>query len=278
MPYISVITINYNNAAGLEKTIGSVISQNFTDYEYIVIDGGSGDGSLQMINKYKDKFSYVVSERDKGIYDAQNKGLRSAKGDFLIFLNSGDRFHNENVLKEFADRRIEPDKKIIYGNTLIIKKDNTTNLLIPPQKPDAEFWYANTLNHQAIFTRRSVFNEFGEFNVNFKYASDFELFVKVFVKQPGYFQYIDLLVCDYDDGGVTSMDSHLKYILEERVVVLKRNFSKKEFKRIRKKYLRTLPPKKRFVFIVRENKKIRTILSPVQKMVKIFKRKTGNAN
>ena len=96
---LSIITINYNNLAGLQKTIESVVSQTFRDFEWIVIDGGSVDGSRELIERYANSFSYWVSEPDKGIYNAMNKGIVVAKGDYLLFLNSGDWLCDEMALE-----------------------------------------------------------------------------------------------------------------------------------------------------------------------------------
>ena len=98
MPELSIITINLNNCAGLQKTLDSVFAQTFTDYEYLVIDGGSTDGSAELIKKQENKFVYCVSEKDNGIYHAMNKGIRKATGDYLLFLNSGDYLVNDEVL------------------------------------------------------------------------------------------------------------------------------------------------------------------------------------
>ena len=95
---LSIITINYNNREGLKRTIESVVNQTFTDFEWILIDGGSTDGSKELIEQYSNRFSYWVSEPDNGIYNAMNKGLRAAKGDYLQFLNSGDRLYNAQSL------------------------------------------------------------------------------------------------------------------------------------------------------------------------------------
>ena len=99
MPQLSIITINYNNLAGLQKTFESVFNQTFQDFEYIVIDGGSTDGSKELIEQYHDKIDYWVSEPDSGIYNAMNKGIVRANGEYLQFLNSGDSLLGENILK-----------------------------------------------------------------------------------------------------------------------------------------------------------------------------------
>src|SRR5215213_3812369 len=100
MPQFSIISINLNNAEGLQKTFDSVFNQTFTDFEYIIIDGGSSDGSEEIIKENADKFSYWVSEKDDGIYDAMNKGIAKATGDYLLFLNSGDHLLDSSILQK----------------------------------------------------------------------------------------------------------------------------------------------------------------------------------
>ena len=119
MPKLSIITINLNNAEGLRKTIPSVISQTYCDFEYIVIDGGSTDGSVDVIKKYADKLSYWVSEPDAGIYNAMNKGIRKAGGEYCQFLNSGDWLVAPDVTERMA--KDMPDCAICYGNMITIQ-------------------------------------------------------------------------------------------------------------------------------------------------------------
>ena len=162
MPKLSIITINYNNAGGLEKTIQSVVSQTFTDYEYIVIDGSSNDGSVDCIKRYSDKISYSVSEKDKGIYNAQNKGIMAAKGMYCLFLNSGDYLFNEKVLEEVFSHKHNED--IIYGDMMI--DDGSAELIYGKHPSDItfEFLIYTTLWHPVSFIKRELFNRFGLYN------------------------------------------------------------------------------------------------------------------
>lgn len=268
MPFVSVITINYNNAAGLEKTMRSVAEQEPCSFEFIVIDGNSNDGSKEVIKKFQKNIHYHISEKDNGIYDAQNKGLAQANGSYIIFMNSGDAFHNKTTLSSFEKEFSGSNKKIIYGDTNIIHANGSGEMLKPPAKLNNEFWYARTLNHQAVFTHASVFKELGNFSTHFRYASDFELMLKTYLKYPEEFLYYPNTICDFDNTGLTSSDSVHKAILEERKIILKANFSRKEYQRIRKIYLSSLPAKKRWEYVARDNKTIRTVLKPVYKTLK----------
>jgi glycosyltransferase involved in cell wall biosynthesis len=125
---LSIITINYNNADGLQKTIKSVISQTFKNFEYIIIDGHSSDKSIDVIKENENYFAYWCSEKDRGIYDAQNKGIQKAKGDYLLFLNSGDCLENEKVLeKVFA---LTPKEDLLYGELIFDFGRTTLNKCI----------------------------------------------------------------------------------------------------------------------------------------------------
>lgn len=268
MPKVSIITINYNDANGLEKTIQSVVSQTFSDYELVVIDGGSTDKSIDIIKKHGDKINYWVSEKDKGIYDAQNKGVLISKGDYLIFLNSGDSFFNQNVLAEFFEFEKNNKKKVVYGKSNIIDADGTSRILSPPEKLDLNFWYSNTLNHQAIFMHSSMFAKFGNFSTQYKYASDFEHLFKIYVKEPLEFAFLNSVVCNYDNTGLTSKDEFHKLIIQERIQIMNLYVSQNAYSEMRRAYMNTLTFKRKCIIIVTENKFLKTILKPFYKLYK----------
>lgn len=114
---ISVITINYNNHDGLKKTIQSVVSQSYNDIEYIIIDGGSTDGSVDLIKEYNDKIDYWISETDNGCYHAMNKGVKVASGEYVIFMNSGDYFYADDIIEYFVNSN--PSEDVLCGNTYL---------------------------------------------------------------------------------------------------------------------------------------------------------------
>lgn len=268
MPKVSIITINYNDANGLEKTIQSVVSQIVKDYEFIVIDGGSTDKSTDVIKKYADKISYWVSEKDNGIYDAQNKGILKATGDYLVFLNSGDRFFNQNALAEFCDFEKSNKKKVVYGKSNVIDVDGTSRIMSPPEKLDLNFWYSNTLNHQAVFMHASMFAKYGSFSTHYKYASDFEHLFKVFLKEPLEFAYLNSIVCNYDNTGLTSKDEFHRLIIQERIQIMKLYVSNSVYSEMRSVYMNTLTFKRKCIVIITENKFLKMILKPIYKLYK----------
>ena len=155
---ISIITVNLNNRDGLQKTIDSVVSQTFKDFEWIVIDGGSTDGSKELIEQYADHITYWVSEPDKGIYNAMNKGIKVSKGEYLFFLNSGDWLWEPNTLLSVAEAmKSLPENCFLYGSCFDRDLKNNN----PPEKLDLAFFLNSTLCHQVVFHPRSAFPEEG---------------------------------------------------------------------------------------------------------------------
>jgi glycosyltransferase involved in cell wall biosynthesis len=157
-PTLSVITIVYNNVRDIERTILSVLNQTYPNIEYIVIDGKSTDGTLHIIEKYKTRIEKLISEKDEGIYDAMNKGLNAATGDYVIFMNSGDEFFEAGTVeKVFA---ISPDADIYYGETEMINDEGQSlgqrRHKAPKQFTWRNFKYGMSISHQAIYIRRSL--------------------------------------------------------------------------------------------------------------------------
>jgi len=201
---LSIITVNLNNKAGLLETIESVVTQNFVDYEYIVIDGGSIDGSLEVINKFSKQIAYWISEPDNGIYHAMNKGIAKAKGEWIIFMNSGDIFINNEVVKKVFTRDINLTTKIIYGNALF-KGSNKIERPFPLSK--SHFLFA-TICHQSLFVRSELFCHYGKFDLNYIIVSDKEWIMRIYLAK-NHFSYINLDICLCDPVGFSSKNIEL---------------------------------------------------------------------
>ena len=211
---LSIITVNYNDAVGLERTIKSVLSQTFHDYEFIIIDGGSTDDSVNVIKKYESRIDYWVSERDGGIYPGMNKGLRQAKGDYVNFMNGGDCYHSEYVLEKiFA---LETDADIITGNhsengLRNVGKGGVTML-------DLYKW---AIDHQASFIRREVAQRH-PYDEKYRIVSDWKFFIEALVLDNCSFYYTDTIVVDVDMEGISNTNFELDK--KEREAVLKELF------------------------------------------------------
>lgn len=211
---LSIVTVNYNDAEGLERTIKSVLSQSFKDYEFIIIDGGSTDNSVEIIKKYTDSIDYWVSEPDGGIYPGMNKGLRHAKGEYVNFMNGGDCYHSSDVLdKIFA---LETNADIITGahaeNGLRnIGKGGVTML-------DLYKW---AIDHQASFIRREIAVRH-PYDEKYRIVSDWKFFIEALVFDNCSFYYTDTIVVDVDMKGISNTNFELDK--QERQAVLKEFF------------------------------------------------------
>ena len=173
MQKISIITVNFNNKNGLYKTIESVQKQTYLNIEYIVIDGGSTDGSKELIEKNAESLSYWVSEKDRGIYDGMNKGLGMATGDYCLFLNSGDYLVDNPVLSLLFDKTILNEDLIIGRQKFINERGRITKgWRIDENEMDERFVWINTLPHQATFIKTAVLKEIGGYDLNYPVCAD----------------------------------------------------------------------------------------------------------
>lgn len=213
---LTIITINYNNREGLKKTIESVVSQITKSYEYIIIDGGSTDGSIDIIKKYQDKIDYWVSEPDTGIYNAMNKGVALAHGEFCQFLNSGDWLYNEFVIDKilaYLDNRYDIITGYIYNYHNNCK--SYRNYLLTPNFLTLYYLIDYSISHPSSFIKRSILLLF-PYNEQNKIVSDWEFFVNCYING-NKFAYIPLDIAYYDMSGI-STNIELSY-KEKREVI-----------------------------------------------------------
>ena len=205
MKKISIITVCYNIERAIERTILSVINQNYNHYEYIIIDGGSSDKTTDIIKKYSDRISYWVSEKDNGIYNAMNKGIKKASGDYLIFMNAGDSFHDNKVLSNIFSS--EQNADIISGIALTGKNEKKWK---PIKEKDLclMFFYTSGLCHQATFIKKDLFKNC-LYDENLKIVSDSKFFIQNIIFNNCSYKSIDTIVCRYELGGISSnIDKH----------------------------------------------------------------------
>lgn len=215
-PFIlTIITINWNNERGLEKTIQSVLSQTFGDFEYIIVDGASSDGSVEIIRKYAGHFGprlKWVSESDEGIYNAMNKGIGIATGTYLEFLNSGDVLVSKDVLG-VVSKSLQTNSfpSILYGNTL---KDMSNSSIVRDKcfaGKDMTLlgFYEGTLNHSPAFIRRSLFEKYGLYDDTLKIVSDWKWYLKAIVFGEEKPVYVDIDVTLFDMTGISETNKEL---------------------------------------------------------------------
>ncbi|WP_052483712.1 glycosyltransferase family 2 protein [Flavobacterium sp. MEB061] len=215
-PLISIITVSYNSEKYIEETIKSVLSQTYKNIEYIIIDGGSTDGTVAIIEKYSSKISYWISESDKGIYDAMNKGIKAATGDWVNFMNCGDWFFNNTTIElVFKDRKID-DYDVIYGNTEMRRENYEHNKIHVPSDKN-NFW-KKLVVHQSIFSRLKI-NQKYPFDLGFKVSADFDFIYKIFFFKHSVL-YLNIIISSFDMIGYSH---HHRYIgfSEDRHIALK---------------------------------------------------------
>ena len=218
----SIITINYNNKEGLEQTIDSVLNQTFRDFQYIVIDGGSTDGSVDVIKKYASRLNYWVSEPDEGIYNAMNKGILQATGEYLNFMNSGDSFHSPSVLHDIAKMEITED--IITGG--IYDKKNNKSYLINPQEVTMLTMLKETFNHQATFFKKNLF-KYRQYDESYSLIADYKFNLQSIIFDNCSIRFVKYIIANYDFNGQSSNKAH---VLKEKERLFKELIPKRIMK------------------------------------------------
>lgn len=219
---ISIITINYNDKSGLDKTIKSVAGQTFRDFEFIVIDGGSTDGSAALIEQNRDKISYWISEKDSGVFNAMNKGIKAATGDFVIFMNGGDCFYNTSVLEEIMPQ-LTAEFDIYYGDNYKVSP-KSKRLKTYPEKLNFSFFYTSAINHQSAFIRKSLFEENFYYNEEFKIASDWEFFAYTICYKNVPYKYLKKTIAEYDFTGISSNPKFSELFQKEKLQSIQNYF------------------------------------------------------
>ena len=262
---LSIITITYNNVEGLSRTIQSVKSQTFRDFEHIIVDGASTDGSVEIIRQYADNEAIRsedykairpenskadnlassphhlitsspiiwISELDKGVYDAQNKGIRLAHGEYCYFLNAGDTFCNEHVLElifkplTFNLSPLTSTPDILYGNEIIVDGNGQRiGIARGVEKPSFVDLYNSCMKHQASFIRRSLFEQYGMYDADMRICSDFDWFFRVIAFHDEVtLQYIDVDIAYFENIGLSYHSPEL--CAKERQQILNRYMNKR---------------------------------------------------
>lgn len=222
---LSIITINYNNKNGLQKTIESVLSQSWKEFVYIIIDGGSTDGSKDLIIQHRDRINYWISEPDNGIYHAMNKGISVADGEYLLFLNSGDWLFSNNIIEKIYSHLNTSD--IIYGDVMYINSEGKEWLHLSPTELSLYSlgYQWNSLPHQAMFIKKELFIKYGNYNEQFKIVADWAFYLKALFKYNASYKKINETITYYDFNGFSSKPENEPLQRKERKKVLATYFS-----------------------------------------------------
>ena len=211
----SIITINYNNKDGLHDTIKSIISQTCTDYEFIIIDGGSTDGSIDVIKEFSNHITYWISEKDNGVYHAMNKGVAQSHGEHLIFMNSGDCFHTTNILSDIA----------IYNEDIILGKVYKGDSHIPSGHNRLDITLLDlmrgSLPHQAMFIKKELLIKH-PYDEKYRIVSDWKFCLETMILDNCSFRNVDIVVADYDTSGISTNSNGL--LPKEKDIIIREVF------------------------------------------------------
>jgi glycosyltransferase involved in cell wall biosynthesis len=238
-PKLTIITVNLNNRDGLKETMKSVLSQNYNDFEFIIVDGGSIDTSFEKIREYTDEIrdtlddSYSAciwsgkhskitggffSELDSGIYHAMNKGIKKARGEYLLFLNSGDYLIDENVIGESFKSELKDD--IISGNCIVTQGGEYIHNAIPPAQITFLTFFNRTIPHQSTFIRKKLFETLGYYNESYKIHADYDFFIKALIVNNCSYSHLALTISNYNLEEMSSSAGNKELSRIERDEIL----------------------------------------------------------
>ena len=215
-PKVSIITVVYNGVTHLEQTINSVINQTYNNIEYIIIDGGSTDGTVELIKKYDKHIDYWVSEKDSGIYDAMNKGIAEATGEIVGLINADDWYETDAVA-QVIETFVNSNADVVHGSMNIVK-ENGNSFMKKAELDLSHLKKGMLLNHPTTFIKRGVYESYGSFNTQYKIAADWELVLRLWLEGLSFIA-IESALANFRMGGVSS--AHLKDSLLEKHQVRK---------------------------------------------------------
>lgn len=236
---ISIITVSFNSAKTIKETIESILIQDYNNIEYIIIDGGSSDETIDIVKSYSEKISYFISEKDNGIYDAMNKGIKAATGDIVGILNSDDFYPNSFVLSNVAKSFKKYNCDAVYGDLVYVKEKDTTQI--------KRYWQAGNYNtskikngwmlpHPTFFVKKVMYDRYGLYNTDLKSAADYEMILKLLYKENISVQYIPMILVKMRMGGASNSTflNRIRANKEDGLAWTKNQLNKPMFVRIKK--------------------------------------------
>ena len=263
-PLITIITVSYNAVDSIEKTILSVINQSYLNIEYIIIDGNSTDGTVDIIKKYSDKIAYWISEKDKGIYDAMNKGIEKATGDYIQFLNSSDVINENTTIQNIIENLPNQNTDVIYGD-IIIEREDGYYYMHPLELKT--FKYRFPIFHPSSWVKTEILKKY-KFDTKYKIAADFNFFRFIYYKKFSFY-YLPIIFTLFEGiNGVSStnqskLEEEKKEIIKNKCLII--HIINKVFNK-----LKTLKTKYLTKFSTKQDAKSKTLLDP--RIIKIIKK------
>ena len=238
-PKISIITVAFNSVKTIQDTIESILLQDYKNIEYIIIDAGSSDGTVEIIKSFGDKITYFISESDHGIYDGMNKGIKAASGDLIGILNSDDFYPNNFILSNVAKTFVCHQCDAAYGDLVYVRNYDKDKIV--------RYWKAGDysalkikngwmLPHPTFFVKKSIYDRFGLYNTELKSAADYEMILKLLYKQNISVKYIPMILVNMRIGGASnsSLMNRIKANKEDGLAWTKNQLNKPMFIRIKK--------------------------------------------
>lgn len=218
---VSIITVSFNSAKTIADTIESVLSQDYPEIEYIVVDGGSTDGTVQIIEQYQDRISHSISEKDRGMYDAMNKGIALATGDVVGILNSDDVYMNTHIVSELMELLQSKKAQVVFADLILVDQDNPDRVLryydsghFHPNK----FKYGWMPAHPTVFVRRELYDAVGIFATDYQIAADYEMLIRILAIQRARYAYLPKPVVRMRSGGASTAGLSRNWILNQEIV------------------------------------------------------------
>ena len=218
---VSIITVSFNSAKTIADTIESVLSQDYPEIEYIVVDGGSTDDTVQIIEEYQDRISRWISEKDRGMYDAMNKGIALATGDVIGILNSDDVYMNKHIISELMVLMQSKKAQVVFADLILVDQDNPNKVLryydsghFHPNK----FKYGWMPAHPTVFVKRALYDAVGPFATNYQIAADYEMLIRILAIQRARYAYLPKPVVRMRSGGASTAGLSRNWILNQEII------------------------------------------------------------
>jgi glycosyltransferase involved in cell wall biosynthesis len=220
-PEVSIITVSYNSISTISDTINSVLDQSYKEIDYIIVDGSSTDGTINVIKSYGDRILKLICEPDSGMYDAINKGIKLASGNIIGILNSDDVFNDNSIVEQVANIFNNEDIEALFGDVVFVKPDNLKKVVryySSKQFHPGKFRYGYMPAHTSFFAKKELFERYGNYKTDYKIAADFELLVRFLYVHKIKYKYVEKPFIIMRTGGISNRNIRSRFILNKEIV------------------------------------------------------------